>query len=447
MTEPTSRPTRAALAAFAAPCLALAALGLPLVVYLPNYYSADLGLSLSAVGAAFMAVRLLDIGLDPVLGALMDRTRTRFGRFKPWLVAGAPILMAATAMLFFARPGVGPAYLWGGLLLGYGGWSICVLAQTSWGATLSPDYNQRSRIYAWWQTANVIGLIGVLLLPVIVARISPAGDDSLTPGMHAMGWLVLLLIPTTIAFAAWRVKEPRPAAGGDIAGFAQWRALFGSAAVRRLILSDVVLGLVPGVAAALFLFYFTQIKALPQASANAALLLYFIAALIGAPMWSWLADRIGKHTALGWASLFYLVGQAGFLVLPSGSLALAAAAAFVAGLPYSAASVLLRAMMADVGDEERLKSGVDRTGLLYAMLTGATKVGAAVAVGVTFIGLDLAGFKAAGGNSANALLGLQLLFLALPAALSVWAAVILFRYPLDAERHAAVRAALDAEGR
>jgi len=436
-----SRPSRADLAAFAAPCLALAALGLPLVVYLPHYYSAELGLSLSAVGVAFMAVRLIDIGLDPILGALMDRTRTRWGRFKPWLVAGAPILMAATAMLFFARPGVSVAYLWAGLLLGYGGWSVCVLAQTSWGATLSPDYDQRSRIYAWWQTANVIGLIGVLLLPVIIARVT----EDPGAGMRGMGWLVMALIPTTIGLTAWRLKEPVPATRSEVASLKEWLDLFRSDAVRRLMLSDVVLGLVPGVAAALFLFYFHQIKQLPQASANAALLLYFVAALVGAPLWSRLATRVGKHRALGFAALFYVIGQAGFLILPPGSLPLAAVAAFVAGLPYSAASVLLRAMMADVGDEERLRTGQDRTGLLYALLTGATKVGAAVAVGVTYVGLDLAGFKAQGGNSEAALLGLQLLFLALPAALSLWAAAILFRYPLDAGRHAAVRAALDAQ--
>ena len=132
-------PTRLQLTAFSAPCLALAALGLPLVVDLPKYYADDLGLDLAAVGAVFMIVRLLDIGVDPVLGALMDRTRTRWGRFKPWLVAGVPVLMASTAMLFFARPGVGVLWLGVGLLLAYGGWSICVLAQTSWGALLSPD--------------------------------------------------------------------------------------------------------------------------------------------------------------------------------------------------------------------------------------------------------------------------------------------------------------------
>jgi GPH family glycoside/pentoside/hexuronide:cation symporter len=83
----TGRRSSWTLAAFAAPCLPLAALGLPLVVYLPEYYVSELGLSLSVVGAAFLLVRVADIILDPILGGMMDRTRTRIGRFRPWLAA------------------------------------------------------------------------------------------------------------------------------------------------------------------------------------------------------------------------------------------------------------------------------------------------------------------------------------------------------------------------
>src|SRR5215210_16993 len=103
----TSGPPSGVLAAFAGPCLPLAAMGLPLVVYLPEYYSNALGLPLATVGAAFMGVRLLDIMFDPFIGGVMDRTRTRWGRFRPWLALGAPPLMLATYALFMAAHGVG----------------------------------------------------------------------------------------------------------------------------------------------------------------------------------------------------------------------------------------------------------------------------------------------------------------------------------------------------
>ena len=86
------RLSRRTLFAFAAPCIPLAAVGLPTVVYLPPYYAHELGLGLPAVGIIFLVVRLIDIPLDPVLGHLIDRTSGRFGRFRPWLAAGAVLL-------------------------------------------------------------------------------------------------------------------------------------------------------------------------------------------------------------------------------------------------------------------------------------------------------------------------------------------------------------------
>src|SRR5688500_15893656 len=105
------RPSAPTLAAFAAPTLAMGALGLPVVVYLPEYYSNALGLPLAAVGTAFMGVRLLDILFDPFIGGLMDRTRSRWGRFRPWLAASAPLLSLAAWMLFMPGAGVSVAWL------------------------------------------------------------------------------------------------------------------------------------------------------------------------------------------------------------------------------------------------------------------------------------------------------------------------------------------------
>jgi Na+/melibiose symporter-like transporter len=106
-----------------------------------------------------------------------------------------------------------------------------------------------------------------------------------------------------------------------------------------------------------------------------------------------------------------------------------------------------RSLMADAGDEEKLKSGVDRTGLLYAILTGTSKVGAALAVGITFVGLDkLAGFQASSDhNSPQAIMGLHLFFLGLPALLFVLAALMLIRYPLSRQRHDEIREALERQ--
>jgi len=100
--DPSGRPGNFTLAAFAGPSLPFAALGLPLVVHLPAFYAESVGLPLSVVGLIFMAVRLLDIPIDPLLGGWMDRTRTRWGRFRPWMVGCVPL--SALRTLWLSRP-------------------------------------------------------------------------------------------------------------------------------------------------------------------------------------------------------------------------------------------------------------------------------------------------------------------------------------------------------
>jgi Na+/melibiose symporter-like transporter len=437
------RLTRRDLALFAAPCLGLAGIGLPLTVYLPTFYSAELGLDLSAVGVAFMLVRLIDIGLDPILGVAMDHTRLPFGRFKAWLMAGIPVMMAGSALLFFGRHGVGSAYLATGLALAYAGWSICVIAQTSWGALLSSDYNERSRIYGWWQMFNLIGLLLILLLPIAANRIAPGAAT----GVRVMGLWILFALPLSAALAVRFLPEPPPTDGASRAGLAEWLALFRSAAVRRLLIVDVLIGLAFGVTGALFLFYFTKAKGFSLAFADVGLLFYFIGGIIGGPFWTALSRRTNKHTALALANVAAALGLLALYVTPDGNEPLALLSIAIGGLPYAAANQISRAMMADAADEERLVSGADHTGLLYALLTGTAKIGAALAVGVTFVGLDkLAGFDAASNhNGPAALMGLRLFFLALPAVLFALAALALIRYPLTPKRHDEVRRALDSQ--
>lgn len=438
MAEQRSRLT---LAALSAPCLPLAALGLPLVVYLPEYFTGEIGLSLTAVGTAFMAVRLLDMAFDPFIGGVMDRTRTRWGRFRVWFAIGVPILMLATWMLFMAKPGVGVAYLWIGLLIIYAGFSISTLSHMSWAAVLTPDYDQRSRVYGWWQTANVIGIILVLALPPLLFQWRGATHAE---GVQAMGLFIIVLLPITVLLSLLMVPEPQITSKPDRAGIREYLGLFKRSSVQRILIVDILNGTGPAITGALFFFYFQALKDFDRGPAGLLLLVYFIGGLLGAPVWMWISYRLGKHLTLAISGLFYASIQIAIVLMPSANFPIAAACMLLAGLSYSASAFLLRAMMADVGDEERLDSGVDRTGLLYALLTGTVKIGSALAVFVTFRGLDMAGFQTQPGavNSEGSLLALQLMFTATPAVLAILGAWVIWGYPLTSEKHAVVRAKL-----
>jgi Na+/melibiose symporter-like transporter len=185
------------------------------------------------------------------------------------------------------------------------------------------------------------------------------------------------------------------------------------------------------------------VKHFSKGQAGELLLAYFLGGLAGAAIWQRLARRLGKHRALAVAAVFYALSQTAALFTPAGNLAVGAGLMAIAGLPFAASGVLVRAMLADVGDEQRLAVGGDRASLAYALQNGETKLSAAGAL-VTYPLLGLIGFHAAGGaaNAAATLFDLKLLFAFVPAALALLSASIAMGYPLTAARHAEVRAQL-----
>jgi Na+/melibiose symporter-like transporter len=376
----------------------------------------------------------------------MDRTRTRWGRYRPWLAAGAPILMAGVYLLFMARPGVGAGYLLAALGVVYLGFSILVVGHFAWASTLSAAYDGRSRVFAWLQGVVIIGVLFALALPAGLAALAGAGSAA---GVRAMGWLIIAATPITLALALGAVRERPDAQPAPHAGLGDYVKLLKNPDLLRLLGLDLALLTAAQVNGVLFFFYFEQVKHFTKGQAGILLLAYFLGALAGAPLWLALARRFGKHGALAIAAAAYIVVQGVVLVLPAGALVLDLLPVALAGAPYAAEGVLVRAMLADVADSQRLSGGADRVSLLYALQIGGTKLAAAFAVGLTFMLLAMAGFSARAGaiNSSAALSGLTWLFAGLPAVLSLLAAGLCVGYPLTAERHAEIRrglAALDA---
>ena len=435
------RPSNLTLAAFAGPSLPFAALGLPLIVHLPAFYASSVGLPLEQVSLMFFVARTLDIGADPFLGGWMDRTRSRFGRFKPWLVAGALPMMIATWLLFMPPQGANLVFMTLCLLAVYVTFSIVVLAQTSWAATLSTDYDERSRVYGWWQFGNMVGMLLVLLLPPIITY----RGGTQAQGVAAMGWFIVVLLPITVGIALWKVPEPEPETECH-ATLADYFAFFKLSSVRRLMLTDLLYGLAPGITGALALFYLQALKHMSEGQASILIFCYFLGGLIGAPIWGWSATRFGKHKALAIAGLVYAAAYVPVWLAPAGNLVAVIISMLLVGIPFGAGQILLRAMMADVGDEERLASGEDRTAMMYALLTLTNKVGTALSSVVLFL-LSLSHFDQnhLGQNTPLALNTLTILFVGLPIALLLVSSAIINVFPIDEARQKKTRAALERD--
>lgn len=431
------------VAAFGSTAAPIAAIALVMGVYLPRFFSSYIGLSLGAVGLAFGVVRLIDLGLDPLLGMAMDRTRSRFGRYRPWLVIGAPVVMIATYMLFLAHPGITLAYLIVWLLVLYLGVSILTLAQAAWGASIATDYHDRSRVYGVIQAVGVLGSIMILLLPLFLAK-GPAGAHG---GVGAMGWFLIATIPLTVILCTIITPErvSPEAAGDERVTLKDYWDLLTRPEMLRLVFADFVIALGPGTTAALYLFFFHDARHYTAAQTSILLLFYIAAGLVGSMFWGVVAQKIGKHRALMASAVAYAAAQSTLMIIPPATMALAIPGMFAVGFVGSCFVPIVRAMVADVADEVRLETGKERAGLLYALVTTTQKIGGAITVTVSYGVLQMVGYNPAEGavNTPAAVHGLELCYVFAPIILVFAGGAAFIGWSLDAKRHGEVRRQLD----
>jgi GPH family glycoside/pentoside/hexuronide:cation symporter len=425
---------------FACAYLPFAALQTSVAVQVPRFFAGHLGLGL-AVGGVFGLVRLIDIPLDPALGLGMDRTRTRLGRYRPWMLLGAPVLMLAIYKLYEAEIGISTSYLLVWLLIMYLGMSMLLLAANSWASTLATSYKQRSRIFGAMAGLGTLGAVAILVIPIVVAQTGGADAD----GIRAVGWFLVGLVPITIGLAALRTPEPLKKAQHAHFAIRDYVALLARPNVLRLIAADFLVTLGPGWMSALYLFFFKDSRGFSTTAANALLVIYIAAGLMGAPATAWLANRTNKHRALMATTTGYSLMLVVIFLSPKADFLIAAPAMFVAGALAAGTVVMIRSITADVGDEIRLEKGQQQIGLLYALTSATTKAASALAITLTFAVLAFVGYNPSEGaaNGADQIRGLELAYTIGPIIFVMLGGACFLGYKLTAARHAEIRRQLD----
>ena len=272
MDNPTRNPPirLSALLAYGAPALPLAALTLPTYILLPKFYAVEVGLGLASVGLILLLARIWDVVSDPVIGQLSDRLETRFGRRRPWIVLGTPLVMIAVWFLFVPGPGAGIAHLLLWSIVLYTGWTMMILPLTAWGAELSPGYNERSRIAAFRETAIILGTLLALGLPVALGiEDGPAAGGSLS----LIAWTVVLLLPVTVVALLVFTPEPPIRYRAHLTIRRGLAVLKGNRPFRRLIAAYLLNGIANGLPATMFVLYVANVL---QAPKQAAALLFVL---------------------------------------------------------------------------------------------------------------------------------------------------------------------------
>ena len=426
---------------FACAYMPFSALQTSVAVQVPRFFAGHIGLGL-AVGGIFGLVRLIDIPLDPALGLVMDRTRTRLGRYRLWMLLGTPVLMLAIYMLYQAAVGVGGSYLLIWLLIMYLGMSMLLLSANAWASTLATNYKERSRIFGAMAGVGVLGAVGILAIPIVVAQRGGADAD----GIRAVGWFLVGLVPISIGLACLRTPEPlTKAAPGSHFALRDYAALLVRPNIIRLLLADLFVTLGPGWMSALYLFFFKDSRGFSTTAANVLLVIYIAAGLVGAPVTAWLANRISKHRALMVTTTGYSLMLVAIFLSPKGDFAIAAPAMFIAGALAAGSVVMIRSITADIGDEIRLEKGQQQIGLLYALTSATTKFASAIAITLTFAVLGLVGYNPSEGaaNGPDQIRGLELAYTIGPIVFVMLAGACFYGYKLSAERHADIRRQLD----
>ncbi|WP_372591246.1 MFS transporter [Guyparkeria sp.] len=419
MTQTGSLPLRQVLA-YGAPGLPLALMGIPLYVYLPPFYANELGLGLAAVGLALMLTRFWDVITDPLVGFLSDRIPGRHRR-KVLMAAGIPLLVVS--LWFLLRPGEGVGlwhlYLWG--LIAFLGWTLIQIPYTSLGAEADPTPHGRTRLAASREGLALVGTVLAASMPVLLGSEAPADV------LGAVFWLMAILLP--LSFLIMGAGMPEPTRHRPVADWHHgWPLLKHNRHLRGLLGGYFLNNLANGIPAALFLMFVAD-RLGAENWLGTLLLLYFGAGIAALPAWTWAARRVGKRRAWG-ASILLAAGSFAFApLLGPGDAAWFAVICVVSGLSLGADMALPASIQADIAGIDSDEGGGDRAGLFFGLLGLATKLALAVAVGLGFGVLSLAGFESGDADTT----ALALAYGALPVAFKLAAAWLVFSILTDTE--------------
>lgn len=431
------------LAGLAGVAFPLAGVGLPLAVHLPSIYAQDFGLPLAAIGAVFLFGRLWDMLSDPLIGLLSDRARPAFGRRRSFIAAGAPLFGLGAALLFFPPGGTINALTLGAVLfVVYLGWTMVQVPLLAWSGELSARYHERTRIVTYQQVVTVLATGLALALPTIADQVRP-GDGQFKMAIMG-GWVLLTLVPAVL-LTLFAVPEPSPPARQAVnLPFARAVALVVSdRLLLRVLGSDFAVTLGQYIRSTLFIFFVSFYMGLPQ-WASGLFLFQFVFGVFAGPIWLRIGYRLGKHRAAVLGELAQMVVNLGLLAVPPGSLAPLVVLTVAQGLAQNSGNLMLRSIVADVADKHRLETGADRAGLFFSVFSLSGKAAIAVAVGVALPLIAWLGFDPRAGAASEGLEGLKWVFALGPALAHGLSAALVWGFPLDEDRHAQIRRALQA---
>jgi GPH family glycoside/pentoside/hexuronide:cation symporter len=435
---PGARLPAGLLLRYALPAFVVAMPTIPVYVYLPTLYGVELGLGLAVTGLVLLAARLFDTVTDPVIGALSDRFAFRGSRRKPWIAAGGVVAGLGLVRLLDPPGDAGALYLllWSVVL--YGGWTMVAVPYNAWGAELSPDYDQRTRITSWREAFALSGIVCAGSVNAVAATVGWNEREAIA----AVAWAAVVAGALVVPLLLLTVPDrPRCAAQPPLPA-REWRkglaSLAGNRPFVRLIAAWFLNGLANGIPAALFFLYLEHGLGASAVERPWFVLTYFACAIAAIPVWQSLSGRFGKHVVWCCAMAAACAAFVTVPFIPQGGLVAFGVVCVVTGAALGADLALPPAIQADVIDYDELRTGRARAGLQFALWGMSTKLALAAAVGLALPLVEATGFRpeasATGGKWA-----LVVIYAVLPVVIKMTAIAVVRGFPITAARHAIIR--------
>ncbi len=439
--EEISRPTLAIYGLMGAP---LALVGYPIAIWLPAFYASHVGVSLAGVATMLLLAKLSDVVTDPVIGMISDRLRTPWGRRRPLILLGTPVLVASIWFLFVPPEGVGEWYLLLCIAGMYIGTSLVGLPYGAWGAEISPDYVQRARVTAWREQFTLIGLLLAAFIPFLVEQY---GDGSIESIMRSMALAIGLAAPISAILLSVFVREtpPENAQSKDEMPFTEGLARIWRNRPMRIVIGLIlIVTLAEAFRNALSLFF---MRAVIQASDVGTLYFgYFAAGLLAVPFWLWLGRKLGKHIAFAFTLITVAIISAVNMAFDQDDYTVFVIFFLAKGACFGGLQFLPLAILADVIDVETAETGKARAGSYIAISSMTAKISTALGTFLAIRALSLTEFdaKILSDNSFDDLFALRVLYTLIPAAFFIGAIILAIRFPLNAKAHGELRQRISA---
>lgn len=412
--------------------------------FLMKFYT-DGALILPALaGNALLIGKLWDAINDPLFGWLTDRTKSRFGKRRVFMIFGAIPLGISIALLWFV-PTLDrlAAFAWIAFtfILFDTLWTITNVPYYALTSELTDDYDERSSLTTYRMVMAVPAyLVGAALTPAIVGlfALQRTGYAFIGVAYGALAAVALL-----ISAAGFRERKKVSQTKAEPSPFKSVKAALRNKPFVWLCLTYLVINIAFAFIKILMAYYI-EYQLLMKDQTSLVLGLMLICVTISLPFWQWASRKMDKGPAY---ALGMAVGALAIILtffLPHNTSSLIYIIAVLAGFGFSAQWIFPWAMVADVADYDRLETGQQRSGMYYGVWGLATKISEALALAA--VGWILTGFGYVPNveQTPHALLGIRLFFGLIPAGIIFVSLPLLFKYPVTRKSHNEVRKQLDA---